>query len=51
MGLAMFCLSLRSELKHARAGLEGRDVEALAYTNDTTLGLMGVTARGATSER
>ena len=44
MGPAMFCLSLRPELKRFREEFEREGVEAFAYMDDVSLGLMGITA-------
>ncbi|CAN0290043.1 unnamed protein product, partial [Laminaria digitata] len=44
MGPAMFCLALRPMLKRFRQELEGEGVEAFAYMDDVSLGLMGITA-------
>ena len=44
MGPAMFCLALRPGLKRFREEFEGEGVEAFAYMDDISLGLMGVTA-------
>ena len=42
MGQAMFCLSLRPGLKRFRE--EGEGVEAFAYIDDVSLGLLRITA-------
>ncbi|CAN0489423.1 unnamed protein product, partial [Laminaria digitata] len=44
MGPAMFCLALRPGLKRLRQEFEGEGVEAFAYMDDISLGLMGITA-------
>ncbi|CAN0560929.1 unnamed protein product [Laminaria digitata] len=44
MGPAMFCLALRPGLKRFRLEFEGEGVEAFAYMDDVSLGLMGITA-------
>ena len=44
MGPAMFCLSLRPELKRFREEFEREGVEAFAYMDDVSLGLRGLTA-------
>ncbi|CAN0090495.1 unnamed protein product, partial [Laminaria digitata] len=44
MGPAMFCLALRPGLKRFRQEFEGEGVEAFAYMDDVSLGLMGITA-------
>ncbi|CAM9612988.1 unnamed protein product, partial [Laminaria digitata] len=44
MGPALFCLALRPGLKRFRQEFEGEGVEAFAYMNDVSLGLMGITA-------
>ena len=44
MGLAMFCLALRPELKRFREEFEREGVEAFAYMDNVSLGLMGITA-------
>ena len=44
MGPATFCLALRPGLKRFREEFEGEGVEAFAYMDDVSLGLMGVTA-------
>lgn len=44
MGPVMFFISLRLGLKRFSADFEGKGVEAFVYTDDITLGLMGVTA-------
>ena len=41
---AIFCLALRPGLKRFREEFEGEGVEAFAYMDDVSLGLMGVTA-------
>ena len=43
MGPAMFCLSLRPELKRFREEFEREGVEAFAYMDDVSLGLTGIT--------
>ena len=43
MGPAMFCLALRPGLKRFREEFE-REVEAFAYMDGVSLGLMGITA-------
>ena len=40
---AIFCLALRPGLKRFREEFEGEGVEAFAYMDDVSLGLMGVT--------
>ncbi|CAN0590314.1 unnamed protein product, partial [Laminaria digitata] len=44
MGPAMFCLALRPGLKRFRQEFEGEGVDAFAYMDDVSLGLMGITA-------
>ncbi|CAN0376531.1 unnamed protein product [Laminaria digitata] len=44
MDPAMFCLALRPRLKRFRQEFEGEGVEAFAYMDDVSLGLMGITA-------
>ncbi|CAN0519985.1 unnamed protein product [Laminaria digitata] len=44
MGPAMFCLALRPGLKRFRQEFEGKGVEAFAYMDDVSLGLMRITA-------
>ena len=41
---AMFCLALRLELKRFREEFEREGVEAFAYMDDVSLGLMRITA-------
>ena len=43
MGPAIFCLTLRPALKRFREEFEGQGVEAFAYSDDVSFGLMGVT--------
>ena len=43
MGPAMLCLALRPRLKRFREEFEGKGVEAFAYMDDVSLGLLGVT--------
>ena len=43
-GAGNVCLALRPGLKRFREDLEGEGVEAFAYMDDVSLGLMGVTA-------
>ena len=45
MGPAMLCLALRPGLKRLREEFEGEGVEAFAYMDDASLGLIGVTAK------
>ncbi|CAN0496882.1 unnamed protein product, partial [Laminaria digitata] len=42
IGPAMFCLELRPGLKRFRQELEGEGVEAFAYMDNVSLGLMGI---------
>ncbi|CAN0229242.1 unnamed protein product, partial [Laminaria digitata] len=44
MGPAMFCLALRPGLKRFRQEFEEEGVEAFAYMDDVSLGVMGITA-------
>ncbi|CAN0517664.1 unnamed protein product, partial [Laminaria digitata] len=44
MGPAMFCLALRPGLKRFRQEFEGEGVKAVAYMDDVSLGLTGITA-------
>ena len=44
MGPAMFCLTLRPGLKRFREEFEREGVEAFAYMDDVSLGLMRITA-------
>ena len=44
MGPAMFCLALRPGLKRFREESEGEGVEAFAYIDDVSLGLLRITA-------
>ena len=44
MGPAMSCLALRPGLKRFREECEREGVEAVAYMDDVSLGLMGMTA-------
>ena len=43
MGAAMFCLALRPGLTRFREEFDREEVEAFAYMDDVSLGLMGVT--------
>ena len=47
MGPAMSCLASRPGLKLFREEFDGEGVEAFAYMDDVSLGLMGVTANTA----